>query len=151
MLVKLSSFRSTGLITRVLLMWKWMGLLVRKKSSFKMLGLNSPSKLDWSSYIISIAKIVSKKIAAMIRSMKFLSLGVALYLYKFTILPRMQYCCHVWAGAPSCYLELLDKLQNRICRTVGPSLATSLEPLAHRRNVVSLSFFYRYCFGRSLI
>ena len=21
-------------------------------------------------------------------------------------------CCHVWAGAPSCYLELLDKLQN---------------------------------------
>ena len=24
----------------------------------------------------------------------------------------MEYCCHVWAGAPSCYLELLDKLQN---------------------------------------
>ena len=24
----------------------------------------------------------------------------------------MEYCCHVWAGAPSCYLELLDKLKN---------------------------------------
>ena len=24
----------------------------------------------------------------------------------------MEYCYHVWAGAPSCYLELLDKLQN---------------------------------------
>ena len=60
----------------------------------------------------------------------------------------MEYCCHVWAGAPSCYLELLDKLQNRICRTVGPSLAASLEPLAHRRNVASLSFLYRYYFGR---
>ena len=28
--------------------------------------------------------------------------------------------------APSCYLELLDKLQKQICRTAGPSLATSL-------------------------
>ena len=45
--------------------------------------------------------------------------------------------------APSCYLDLLDRLQKRICRTVGPSLATSREPLA-RRNVASLSLFYRY-------
>ena len=52
----------------------------------------------------------------------------------------MEYCCHVWAGAPSCYLDLLDKLQKRICRIVGPSLAASLEPLAHRRNVASLVF-----------
>ena len=52
------------------------------------------------------------------------------------------------SGAPSCYLELLDKLQERICRTVGRSLAASLEPLAHSRNVASLSLFYRYYFGR---
>ena len=56
----------------------------------------------------------------------------------------LSYC----AGAPSCYLELLDKLQKRICRTVGPSLAVSLEPLAHRRNVASLSLFYKYYSGR---
>ena len=31
---------------------------------------------------------------------------------------------------------------------VVPSLAASLEPLAHRRNVASLSLFYRYYFGR---
>ena len=60
----------------------------------------------------------------------------------------MEYCCHVWAGAFSCYLELLDKLQNWISRTVSPSLAASLEPLAHRRNVAGLSFFYRYYLGR---
>ena len=80
--------------------------------------------------------------------MMFLSPEVALYLYKSTICPCMEYCCHVWAGAPSCYLDLLDKLQKRICRIVGPSLAASLEPLAHRRNVASLSLFYRYYFGR---
>ena len=60
----------------------------------------------------------------------------------------MKYCCHVWAGAPSCYLELLDKLQKRICRTVGSSLAASPELLAHCQNVASLSPFYRYYFGR---
>ena len=100
-------------------------------SSFKMLGLTFSSKFDWGSYIISISKTASKKIGALIRSMKFLSLEVALYLYKSTIWPCMGYCCHVWAGAPSFYLELLDELQKRICRTVGPSLATSLEHLAY--------------------
>ena len=115
------------------------GSVLEEKSSFKMLVLTFSSKLDWGSYIISIAKTASKKIGALIRSMKFLSPEVALYLYKSTICPCMEYCCHVWAGAPGCYLELLEKLQKRICRTAGPSLADSLEPLAHRQNVASLS------------
>ena len=124
------------------------GSVLEERSSFKMLGLTFFSKLDCGSYIISMAKTASKKTGALIRSMKFLSTEVTLYLYKSTIGPCMEYCCHVWAGAPSCYLELLDKLQKRICRTVGPSLAASVEPLTHRRNVASLSLFYRYYFGR---
>ena len=124
------------------------GSILEEKSSFKMLGLTFSSKLDRGSYILSIAKTASKKIGALIRSMKFLSPEVALYLYKSTICPCMEYCCHVWAGAPICYLDLLDKLQKRISRIVGPSLTASLEPLAHRRNVASLSLFYRYYFGR---
>ena len=87
------------------------GSVLEEKSSFKMLGLTFFSKLDWGSYIISIAKTASKKIGALICSMKFLSLEVALYLYESNICPCMEYCCHVWAGASSCYLELLDKLQ----------------------------------------
>ena len=124
------------------------GSILEEKSSFKMLGLTFSSKLDWGSYIISIVKTASKKIGALIGSMRFLSPEVALYLYKSTIRPCMEYCCHVWASAPSCYLDLLDKLQKRICRIVGPSLAASLEPLVHRQNVASLSLFYRYYFGR---
>ena len=122
--------------------------VVEDKSSFKMLGLTFSSKLDWGSYIIPIAKTASKKVGALIRSMKFLSPEVALYLYKSAICPCMEYYFHVWAGAPSCYLDMLDKLQKRICRTVGASLAASLEPLAHHRNVATLSIFYRYYFGR---
>ena len=45
-------------------------------------------------------------------------------------------------------MELLDTLQKWICRTIGPSLAASLEPLAHRQNIVSLSVFYMYYFHR---
>ena len=58
-----------------------------EKSYFKMLGLTFSSRLDWSSYIIFIAKIDSKKIVALIRSMKFLSPEIALYPYKSTIHP----------------------------------------------------------------
>ena len=38
-------------------------------------------------------------------------------------------------------------LEKWVCRTVGPSLAASLEPFAHRRIVASFSVFYRYYFG----
>ena len=79
MLEKLNWFRLTGLITLILLTFS--------------------SKLDWGSYIISIAKNSSKKIGAFIRSMKFLSPEVALYLHKSTIRPCMEYFCHVWVGA----------------------------------------------------
>ena len=71
------------------------GSVLDEKSSFKMLGLTFSSKLDWGSYIISIAKTASKKIGALIRSMKFLSPEVALYVCKSTIRPYIKYCCHV--------------------------------------------------------
>ena len=56
---KLNWFCLTGLITPVVLLD---GSVLEEKSSFKMLGLTSSSKLDWGFYIISIAKTNSKKI-----------------------------------------------------------------------------------------
>ena len=66
------------------------GSVLEEKSSFKMLGLTFSSKLDWGSYIISIAKTASKKIGALILSNKFLSPEVVLYLFKSTIQPCME-------------------------------------------------------------
>ena len=57
---------------------KMNGSVFEEKSSFKMLGLTLSSTLDWGSYIIYIAKTASKKIGALIRSMKFLSPEVVL-------------------------------------------------------------------------
>ena len=80
--------------------------------------------------------------------MKFFSFEVALYLYKSTMRSCMEYRCDVWVGAPSFYLELLDKLQKWIRRTAGPSLAASLERLAHRRNIARINLFCRYYISR---
>ena len=117
---------STGKTQLVLFDWskntsaidvKMYGSVVEKKSSFKMLGLTFFSKLDWGSYIISIAKSASRKAGALIHSLEFCLLRllcISINLpYKSTIcisinLPCMEYCCHVWAGALNCYLELLN-------------------------------------------
>ena len=42
-----------------------------------------------------------------------------------------------------CYLDMLDELQKRVYRTVIPYLFISFERLVQRRNVASLSLFYR--------
>ena len=94
-LVSVDGFNDTGAIDV-----KMDGSGLQEKSSFKMPGLTFYSKLDWEFYIISIPKTGSKKIGALIRSMKFFSPEVALYFYNFIIRPCMEYWCHVCAGAP---------------------------------------------------
>ena len=81
---------------------KLYGSVLEEKLSFKMLGLTFSSKLDCGSYIIFVAKTVSKKIGALICSMRFLSPDVTLYLYKSKIRQCMEYRCHVWAEVTSC-------------------------------------------------
>ena len=66
---------------------KMNGSVLEEKLSLKMLGLTFPSKLDCGPYINSIAKTASKKLGALIRSMKFPSPEVVLYLYKSTMRP----------------------------------------------------------------
>ena len=84
-------------------MWKWMGLFLRKNHLLRYWSwLSLLNRIGALTY--SIAKTASKKIGALIRPMKFLC-------PKSTIRPCTGYCCHVWAGAPSCYLELLGNLQ----------------------------------------
>ena len=61
----------------------WFNLV--KESSFKMLGLFLYSKVDWSSYNVSVAEAAFIKIATLIYLMKFLSFEVAVYLYKSAI------------------------------------------------------------------
>ena len=148
MLGKFNWFCLISLITLVLLMWKWMGVFLRKNHVLRCWVW--PCLLNWIGALALslLLKLFPRKLEPKFLLWSFFSPEVALYLYKSTIRPCMEYCCHIWAGAPSCCLKLVGKLQKRICRTVGSSLATSLEPLAHHRNMTSLSLFCKYYFGR---
>ena len=55
------------------------GSVLEGKSSFRILGLSFSFESDWDPYIISIAKTASKKIGALVGSMKFLFPEVAVY------------------------------------------------------------------------
>ena len=68
------------------------------KSSFKMVGLTFSSKLDWGSCIISIAKTTTKKIGALIHSMKFLSAEVAHVTMHEILLSCLGWCSYVMLG-----------------------------------------------------
>ena len=123
------------------------GSVLEEKSSLKILGLSFSSKLNWGLILSLLLKRHPRKLEPSFILLSFFLLRLP------CISINLPYglawnCCHVWAGAPSCYLEMLDKLQKRICGTVGPSLTASLEPLAHRQNVARLSLFCRYYFAR---
>ena len=76
------------------------GSVLEEKTSFKMLGLTFSSKLDWGSYIVSIAKTTSKKIGVLIRSISFFLLRL------LCISINLPYG-HVWNTAVMSGLVLL--------------------------------------------
>ena len=146
---KLSWFGLTGPITVVLLMWKWMGLVLRKNHLLRYWGWLS--LLNWIGALTLslLLKLPPRKMELFYFVLwRFFLLKLLCISINLPYSLCMEYCCHVWAGSPSCYLELLGKLQKQICRTVGRLLADSLEPLAHRQNVASSSLFYRDYFSR---
>ena len=113
----------------------------------KLLGLTFSTDLSRKEYIISIAKSASKKVGSLYRARNYLSPECILYLYKSLIRPAMEYCCHIWPGSPANSLSLLDKIQKRVINIIGPTLAAKLQPLSLRRDVASLSLFYKYYHG----
>merc|ERR1711962_1541401 len=97
-----------------------------------------------NSYIESVPKATAKMVGSLHRSKRYLTPPAILYLYKSQIRPRMEYCCHIWVGSAKTSLSSLDAVQKRLCSLVGEELYETLQPLCNRRDVASLSLFYRY-------
>ena len=73
--------------------------VLKKKSSFNILGVSFSSKLNIGSYIVSIVKTAFKKSGALVFSLKFLSFDVTvclckafLYLYKVDFHRKLSLC-----------------------------------------------------------
>ena len=146
MLEKRKLFLFKGLtIIVALLMWKWMSVILKKNNLLKC--WDYLFLLNW----IEALKLPLKLPPAIItpRKLEFWFILWSFFplrlLYKSNILPSIECCCcYVWACAPTYYLNLLQKLQKRICTNVGPTL---LPLLAYHQNVASLSLFYIYYYG----
>ena len=119
-------------------------------ASFTQLSLSLLSNLTWKTHIHSLAKHASQKLGFLARARGFFSSSHLLTIYKSRIRPSLEYCSHLWGGAPKSTLCLLDKVQSKAIRLIhNPNLTKSLQPLSHRRLVGDLSIFYGY-FNRTL-
>ena len=118
--------------------------IFEEKSSFKLLGLIFPSKLDWAPTLSQLLKLSPRKLepwfvlwSFLLQRLLFISINVP---YSHVVMSGLVLLATTWNCWISCkngYVGLL----------VLHSLP--LDCLARRWNVASLlSLFYRYYFGR---
>ena len=136
------------LIMLVLLMWKWMGLFLRKKSSWCWGWLSLPNWIGFLTLSL-LLKLPPRILEPWFVLRIFPSPEFTLYLGKSTIRPCMEYCCCIWAGAPSCCLDLLYKLQKHMqdCWSFTCCLSWTISSLLKCSRLKSFLFAY---FGRCL-
>jgi hypothetical protein len=120
------------------------GVQLESTDTLHLLGIDISNKLSWTSHISCIAKRASQRLGALYRVRSYLTPESVLYLYKTQIRPILEYCSHLWSRSAASGIALLDRIQKRVCKLIGPQLSLKLEPLSHRRDVSSLSLLYRY-------
>ena len=129
-------------------MWKWMGLFLRKNNLLRCWAWLS--LLSWNG-VLTLSVLLKLPPS---RLEPWFALWSFFLRRLFCISINLPYS-YVWNTVVIFGLVLLIATWNCwisykkwICRTVGPSLAASFDPLAHRQNIASLSLFYRHYFGR---
>ena len=83
--------------------WKWKGPVLKKNNLWRCWACLS--LLNW---------IAAPSLSLMLKLKLFFSWS--------TKRPYMEYSCHVWTRALICYLDVLDKLQKLVYRTVSSSI-----------------------------
>ena len=117
-------------------------------SSIDILGVKITKNLSWTEHIQNIYKTASQKLGLLYKTKPYFNDEQLLTIYKSHIRSQMEYCSPVWGGGGGVALALLDRLQNRACRLINnPLLTSNLPSLQLRRDVASLSLFYRYYHG----
>ena len=92
--------------------------------------------LGWDKYISGVAKRASRCLGCLFCAQWYLPQTAMLYLYKVTIWPVMEYCCHIWAGvspAKEGQMVSIHWFIYRLCRlqTSGMISSPKLESLNH--------------------
>ena len=108
MLEKVNWFHLIGLITLVLLIWKWMVLFWKKNHLLRCCGWLSHLKWIGALKLSLLLKLAPRKLEHWFVLWSFFLLRL-LCIYKSIMWPCMEYCCHVWDVDHSCYLVFLEK------------------------------------------
>ena len=119
-------------------------------SSFTQLGLSISSNLTWKPHLNSLAKHESQSLGFLSRARGYFSPSQLLTMLKSQIHPFMEYCSHVWGGAPKSSLHLLDIVQSKAIRHINnPNLTNSLVSLPS--SSCCRSFNFLPLFSRTLL
>ncbi|XP_052750997.1 uncharacterized protein LOC128200723 [Galleria mellonella] len=123
---------------------QFQGTSLNISKSIGILGVDISSDVQFRGHLEDKVKLASKNLGVLNRAKHYFTPDQRLMLYKSQIRPHMEYCCHLWAGAPRYQLEPFDSVQRRAMRIVDdPMLASGIEPLSLRRDFASLCVFYR--------
>ena len=124
------------------------GDISTQSPSINILGMEISSELSWKPHILTAAKEAPQKLGFLHRARKYFNSSQIATLYKAQVRPSMEYCVHIWGGAPASVLSILDCIQNKAIRLINDdSLTANFQSLSHRRSVTSLCLFYRYFHG----
>ncbi|CAG9790629.1 unnamed protein product [Diatraea saccharalis] len=111
-------------------------------------GVDISSVVQFRGHFEGKAKLSSKQLGVPNRSRHYFTPAHRLQLYKAQVRPHMEYCSHLWSGAPQYQVLPLDRIQRRAIRIVDcRDTSSRLDPLALRRDVASLCIFYRIYYG----
>jgi hypothetical protein len=109
-----------------------------------MLGMELRCNLNQNRYIESLISMASKKLGILNKVRRFFTPDQLCLLYKTQVRSCVEYCSHLWDGSAKYPLDALDRLQRRAVRIIDDEEVTRhLEPLQLRRDISSLSVFYR--------
>jgi len=110
------------------------------------LGLHINDALSWRSHILSLVSSAARKLGALFRVRRFFTSAQLHKIYISGIRPGIEYCAHIWGGSSSTWM--LEKVDRRAKRLIADHvISAGLQSLQHRRDVASLSIFYRYYHG----
>lgn len=125
------------------------GRPVEISSHLELLGLTLSSDLNFGRSIEEKAKITARKLGILNKVRRYFTREQILTLYEAQVRPCIEYCSHLWGGAAKCHLDSLETLDRRAWRIVSDDNLTSkkLHSLNHRRQVASLSVFYKIFHG----
>ena len=122
------------------------GSILPVVSHVKLLGVSIDNGLTWSDHIVTQSKKAAAMLGCLARAKHLIPSCHMVTIYKAKIRPLLEYCSSVWWSACDTHLNLLDKVERRAARIIGPDFKVPYE-LSTRRAVGGLAFVHKLVKG----